>query len=90
MNETEERAKYASLIERRAEFEKYATDAANELWKFMDDRAERGILKPYEICGAVDGGDRSHLECQLPKGHKDLGYRYHLEMRNGQVWGSWS
>lgn len=77
----------------------------NRLWKFMEARAERGITKPYEICGAEDARHPRHEEghpdydeddlvphviCQLPRNHRDLGYRNHLEMKDGQISGAWS
>lgn len=90
-NMTELRAKYASLQERKDELERQATEAANALWKFMDDHAYRQAVKPYEICGDDDGQGRKHLECQLPKGHREIGYRNHLECKpDGSVWGAWS
>lgn len=105
-NMTELKAKYASLQARKDELERQAIDAANELWKFMDDRAYREAVKPYEICGAEDAWHPRHPEghpeydeddlaasaqCQLPKGHKELGYRNHLECKpDGSVWGAWS
>lgn len=78
----------------------------SRLWLHMEERAVRGVFKPYEICGAQDAWHPRHKEghpeydeddlvascvCQLPKDHRDLGYRNHLEMtEDGKVWGSWS
>lgn len=105
-NMTELRAKYNSLIERAEELDRQATEAGNELWKFVDDRAIRGVDKPYEICGAEDAWHPRHPEghpeydeddlvasaqCQLPKGHREMGYRNHLECGpDGSVWAAWS
>lgn len=67
-----------------------ADEAEGKLWTFMEQRACRGVEKPYEICGDDDGQGRNRLECQLPQNHRDLGYRNHLEMKDGKVWGAWS
>lgn len=99
-------ARYASLWDRKEETERQAIEAANALWKFMDDRADRASEKPYEICGVEDGWHPrlresdpqydeddlvAELRCQLPKGHKEFGYRYHLETGpDGGILGSWS
>lgn len=96
---------YASLVAKWGELNRQAVEAGNALWKFMDDHADRDIPKPYEICGAEDSWhprmeetdpayDEDDLvpscQCQLPKNHRDLDYRNHLEMRDGKVWGAWS
>lgn len=82
---------YRNLQDQKDEAERLATEAANALWKFMDDHAYRQAVKPYEICGGDDGQGRKHLERQLPKGHRELGYRNHLECKpDGSVWGAWS
>lgn len=75
------------------------------LWQFMEDWAIRDAYKPYAICGDQDSWHPRHEEghpeydendlvagviCQLPANHRDLGYRNHLEMRDGKVWGAWS
>jgi hypothetical protein len=105
-NQVELRAKYNSLRERKEQAERQSIEAANALWKFMDDRAYRDAEKPYEICGDEDAwhprlseNDPSYDEddlvasvrCQLPKGHQAMGYRNHLETtQDGKVWGAWS
>jgi hypothetical protein len=82
-----------------------ADEAEQSLWNFMEQHAYRGVERPYEVCGNEDAWhprhDEGHPEydeddlvpsaiCQLPRNHRDLGYRNHLEMKNGQVWGAWS
>lgn len=98
--------KYRNLQDQKDEAERLATEAANALWKFMDDHAYRQAVKPYEICGAEDAwhprleeSDPAYDEdalipeaqCQLPKGHREMGYHNHLECKpDGSVWGAWS
>jgi hypothetical protein len=98
--------RFEYLTTRRRVVADMLEDAEGALWKFMEGLANRTAEKPYEICGAEDAWHPRHEEdhpdydeddlvaaaqCQLPKAHKDMGYRNHLEMTDdGKVWGAWS
>lgn len=96
---------FARLQAHAEQAQKKADLRAQALWEFMEERAVRDVYKPYEICGDEDSWHPRHKEghpkydeddlvpsvvCQLPKNHRELGYRNHLEMRDGSVWGAWS
>lgn len=64
---------------------------------FESSEAFEDLRDEFEPCGAQEwywaGEDEESSEvviqctCERPKGHSD---RWHLEMRDGEVWGSWS
>jgi hypothetical protein len=71
--------------------------ASAEMMLFMKEHAERGVDKPYEICGNLDnfwenedtGESGYRLQCQYPKGHAELGFRWHAEFSGGNLVGEW-